>query len=137
MWRQYALLAALFAALTAIFSKLGSRGADAGAVTAARVTFILFLVWGIALWGKGLSSIRELDLSAWIWLFLSAISTGLSWYFYFKALEDGDVSRVAPLDKLSVPITILLGFLLLGEAITWKTILGGLLITIGAIVIAI
>lgn len=137
MWKQYALLAALFAALTAIFSKLGSRGADAGAVTAVRVSFVLVLVWGIALWGKGFASIRELDLPAWIWLFFSAISTGLSWFFYFKALEEGDVSRVAPLDKLSVPITILLAFLLLGEAITWKTALGGILITLGAIIIAV
>lgn len=136
MWKYYALLSALFAALTAIFSKLGVKGIDPDLATAIRVSFILILVWGIALYGGGFAKIRQLDGPAWFWLLLSALATGLSWLFYFKALQFGDVSRVAPIDKLSVPITILLAFLLLGETITWKVALGGTLITIGALILA-
>lgn len=134
MWKYYALLAAFFAALTAIFSKMGVRGIDSSLATAIRVSFILILVWGVAIFG-GARNLRGIPGNSWLFLFLSAMATGLSWLFYFKALEHGDVSRVAPLDKLSVPITILLAFLLLGEALTWKVIVGGVLISLGAIFI--
>lgn len=136
MWKYYALLSALFAALTAIFSKLGVRGVDASLATAIRVSFILVLVWGIAFSAGSLRGVRAIAGTTWLFLFLSAVATGLSWLFYFKALETGDVSKVAPLDKLSVPITILLAALLLGEGLGWKVILGGSLITLGAIVLA-
>ena len=136
MWKYYALLSALFAALTAIFSKLGVRGVDAGLATAIRVSFILFLVWGIALFDGSARGIRAIPGGTWLFLLLSAAATGLSWLFYFKALETGDVSRVAPIDKLSVPLTILLAFLLLGESLSWKVVLGGALITLGTIVLA-
>lgn len=135
MWKYYALLAALFAALTAIFSKMGVKGVNADFALAIRVSFIFILVWGIAAarhaWPAG-----DIAPRTWLFLFLSAMATGLSWLFYFKALEAGDVSRVAPLDKLSVPITIVLAFILLGEAVSWKVIIGGALISFGALIIA-
>ena len=137
MWKYYALLSALFAALTAIFSKLGVRDVDAGLATAIRVSFILVLVWGIVVFSGNGRGVRAIGGATWFFLFLSAMATGLSWLFYFKALETGDVSRVAPIDKLSVPITILLAVLLLGESLSWKVVLGGALITLGTIVLAI
>ena len=136
MWKYYALLSALFAALTAIFSKLGVRDVDAGLATAIRVSFILVLVWGIVVFSGNGRGVRAISGATWLFLFLSAMATGLSWLFYFKALETGDVSRVAPIDKLSVPITILLAVLLLGESLSWKVVLGGALITLGTIVLA-
>lgn len=134
MWKFCAFLAAFFAALTAIFSKLGVREADPDLATAIRVSFILVLVWAIALHGD-VAGIKKISPSSWLWLFLSAATTGLSWLFYFRALESGDVSRVAPIDKLSVPITILLAFLFLGEPLGWKVLLGGTLISVGALVL--
>ena len=136
MWEYYALLSAFFAALTAIFSKLGVKDVESSLATAIRVSFILILVWGIALANDSARLIHNIPKSTWIWLFLSAIATGLSWLFYFKALELGDVSKVAPIDKLSVPITILLAFIFLSEKITWQIAAGGLLITVGAIILA-
>ena len=135
MWKAYALLSAVFASLTAIFSKIGVRGVDSNLATAIRVTFILILTWGIALGtgaGKGLKTLSGHTL---LFLFLSAIATGLSWLCYFKALQLGDVSKVAPIDKLSVAITIFLAIILLGEAPTLKTILGGLCITAGSLIL--
>lgn len=133
-WKLYALLAALFAALTAVFSKLGVSGVNSNLALAIRVTFILFLTWGIVFFGAGKRALVFPATSVWLYLLLSALTTGLSWLFYFKALETGDVSRVAPLDKLSVPIAIVLAIILLGESASWKVILGGALITAGSIV---
>lgn len=133
MWKYYALLAALCAALTGIFSKLGVRDVEPAMATAIRVSFILVLVWAIALFGGSARAFKSLPLTVWLFLFLSAVTTGLSWLFYFKALEDGDVSRVAPIDKLSVPLTMLLAYFFLGEPLTWKIVLGGILITAGAL----
>lgn len=133
MWKYYAILSAICASLTAIFSKLGVRDVEPDLATAIRVSFILMLVWGIAIFGGAVRGMRFVSFNSWIFLFLSAIATGLSWLFYFKALQEGDVSRVAPIDKLSVPITILLAMLLLGEPVSWKVILGGTLITVGGL----
>lgn len=135
MWKYYALLSAFFAALTAICSKLGVKGVDSSLATAIRVAFILFLVWGIALMNGAARQLFLIPAPAWLFLFLSAITTGLSWLCYFRALEDGDVSMVAPLDKLSVPLTIILAFLFLGEPLTWQVVAGALLITCGAIIL--
>lgn len=134
MWKLYALLSALFAALTAIFAKIGVRDVDSNLATAIRTTVILFLTWGIVIFSKGISPIKHIPSGTWIFLILSGVATGLSWLFYFKALQTGDVSRVAPIDKLSVVITILLAFFILKEPLTTKTIIGGLLITAGTIV---
>lgn len=133
MWKVYALLAAVFAALTAIFSKMGVRDIDSDLATAIRVSFILVLVWGIALCSGSVQHIRTITAPSLLSLFLSAMATGLSWLFYFKALHDGDVSKVAPIDKLSVAITVFIAIIFLGEPAQAKTILGVLLITAGRI----
>lgn len=135
MWKIYALLSALFAALTALFSKSGVRNIDPDFATAIRVTFIFILVWGIAFVQDSIGNLRHLPHRDLIFLFLSAIATGLSWLFYFKALDQADVSRVAPLDKLSVPIVIILSIIFLGEPLSWKVILGGALITLGSLLL--
>ncbi len=133
MWKYYALLSALFAAFTAIFAKIGIRDISSNLATAIRTTFILLLTWGIVLFRGRLSEIRGISYHAWCFLLLSGLSTGLSWLFYFKALQSGDVSRVAPIDKLSVVITILLAFFLLKEPVNMKVVIGALLITAGSI----
>lgn len=133
MWRYYALLSALFAALTAIFAKVGVKDVNSNLATAIRTTVILLLTWGIVLLGGKFSEIRTINRHTWIFLVLSGLATGLSWLFYFKALQTGDVSRVAPIDKLSVVITILLAFFLLKEPVSAKVIIGALLITAGSL----
>ncbi len=134
MWKYYALLSALFAALTAIFAKIGVKDINSNLATAIRTTFILLLTWGIVFLGGKLNEIKEISRHTWCFLLLSGLSTGLSWLFYFKALQTGDVSRVAPIDKLSVVITILLAFFLLKEPVNTKVIIGALLITAGSII---
>ena len=135
MWKYYALLSALCASLTALFSKLGVRDINSDLATAIRVSFILVLVWGIARASGATREIREIAPRTLLFLLFSAIATGLSWLFYFKALQLGDVSKVAPVDKLSVPLTILLSIILLGESASLKTLLGGALITAGSLVL--
>ena len=135
MWKIYALLAAIFASLTAIFSKIGVRDIDSNLATAIRVSFILLLTWGIVFFTGTTREIRTISGNTLLFLFLSAIATGLSWLFYFKALQLGDVSKVAPIDKLSVAITIFLAILLLDEPVGFKTIMGGILITCGSLVL--
>lgn len=127
------MLSALFAALTAIFAKIGVRDVDSNLATAIRTTVILLLTWSIVFLTRGASAIRNITSHTWVFLVLSGLATGVSWLFYFKALQTGDVSRVAPIDKLSVVITILLAFFILKEPISPKVIAGGLLITAGSI----
>lgn len=134
MWKYYALLSAVFAALTAIFAKIGVKDVNSNLATAIRTTVILFLTWGIVFFSNRVSEIRFISRHTWCFLLLSGLATGLSWLFYFKALQTGDVSRVAPIDKLSVVITILLAFVLLKEPVSSKTIVGALLITAGSMV---
>ena len=123
MWKYYALLSAFFAALTAIFAKIGVKDINSDLVT-----------WGIVLFGNHLGEVRGIPRHAWLFLILSGAATGLSWLFYFKALQTGDVSRVAPVDKLSVVITICLSFLFLKEPVSLRVVVGALLITAGSIV---
>lgn len=135
MWQTYALLSALFAALTAIFAKIGVKDVDSNLATAIRTLVILFITWGIALATVELKQIREISSHTLLFLVLSGLATGASWLFYFKALQVGDASKVAPVDKLSVVLTMLLSFIILGEAASLKTILGGLLIAAGSLVL--
>lgn len=135
MWKYYALLSALCAALTAIFAKIGVHDIDSNLATAIRSAFILLLVWAVALFTGACRDISAIPGKTWLFLLLSAAATGCSWLFYFKALQLGDVAKVAPLDKLSVPLTIILAFLFLGEKLSWQTVWGGLLITAGSIVL--
>lgn len=135
MWKVYALLSAIFAALTAIFAKLGVKNVDSNLATAIRVGFILLLTWGIVLSSGTAKDLKNISVSTWGFLALSAIATGLSWLFYFKALQLGVVSKVAPIDKLSVPIAMILAMVFLGEPVTFKVLLGGGLITLGSLVL--
>jgi transporter family protein len=135
MWWIYALLSALFAALTAIFAKVGIKGVDTDLATAIRTVVILLIAWAIVLYkgtNQGISGLSKLN---WTFLVLSGFATGLSWIFYFKALQLGKVSQVAPVDKLSVAIAIILSVVFLGEPLTLKTGLGALLIISGTLVL--
>lgn len=134
MWKYYALLSAFFAALTAIFAKIGVKDVNSDLATAIRTTIILLITWGIVIVGNHQTEVKAISSHTWTFLILSGCATGLSWLFYFKALQIGDVSRVAPIDKLSVVITICLSFLLLKEPINAKVIIGALLITAGSLV---
>lgn len=137
MWKYYALLSAIFAALTAIFAKIGVKDINSNLATAIRTAIVMLLTWGIVLLGNHLSDIKEVSRNTWICLVLSGITTGLSWLFYFRAMQEGDVSRVAPIDKLSVVFVIILSVILLREPINAKIVIGGLLITSGCIVMLI
>ena len=137
MWKYYALLSALFAALTAIFAKIGVKDINSDLATAIRTSVILVITWGIVLFGTHMGEIKDISRHAWVFLILSGIATGLSWLFYFKALQSGEVSRVAPIDKLSVVITIFLSFFLLKEPVSLKVIIGALLITGGSVLMLI
>ncbi|MDN4029806.1 EamA family transporter [Chryseobacterium gambrini] len=136
MWFYYALLSALFAALTAIFAKMGVSNVNSNLATGIRTVIILVLVWSIVFIkgeAKDISSLSKFNL---IFLTLSGIATGLSWLFYFKALQIGKVSQVAAVDKLSVAIAIILSTLFFKEPLTFKTAIGALLIIGGTILFA-
>jgi bacterial/archaeal transporter family protein len=135
MWKYYALLSAFFAALTAKLAKVGVKGINGNVATAIRTLVILFIAWGIVIASGELKEIKELNRSNLIFLILSGIATGFSWIFYFKVLETGDVSKVAPIDKLSVAIAIGLAFIFLHEPVELKVIIGALLIVGGTIVL--
>ena len=128
MWWIYALLSAFFAALTAIFAKVGIKGVNTDLATAIRTVVILIIAWAIAFFRGGAATITSLSKQNLVFLCLSGVATGLSWVFYFKALQLGKISQVAPVDKLSVALAILLSVLFLGEALTWKNAIGALLI---------
>ena len=134
MWWIYALLSAVFAALTAIFAKIGIANVNSNLATAIRTIIILLIAWGIVLARgeqKGLSTISNRNL---IFLAISGVATGLSWIFYFKALEIGKVSQVAPVDKLSVAIALILSVIFLHETINIKTAIGAAFIIAGTLV---
>ena len=133
MWKLYAFLSAFFAALTAVFAKAGVRDVDSDLATAIRTTIILLLTWGIVIFGCHFSEVKDVSRNTWVFLIFSGLSTGLSWLFYFKAIQLGAVSRVAPIDKLSVVITILLAFLFLHEQPSLKVVIGAVLIASGSI----
>jgi transporter family protein len=135
MWWIYALLSALFAALTAIFAKIGIRDVDTNLATAIRTVIILSITWGIVLFKGSTTPIGQLTKLNWTFLVLSGCATGLSWIFYFKALQLGEVSQVAPVDKLSVALAIVLSIIFLGEPLTWKNAIGALLIICGTFVL--
>ncbi|MFT4222783.1 EamA family transporter [Dysgonomonas sp.] len=135
MWKYYAILSAIFASLTAIFAKIGIKNVDSNLATAIRTCIIFLITWGIVFVSNRVGGIKELTKINWIFLVLSGVATGLSWLFYFKALQLGDASKVAPIDKLSVVFTIFISFVILKETVSWKVILGGLLIAGGSLVI--
>ena len=135
MWWIYALLSALFAALTAIFAKIGIKGVDTDLATAIRTVVILLIAWSIVIYKGAEQGLESLTKMNWAFLALSGCATGLSWIFYFKALQLGKVSQVAPVDKLSVAIAIILSVIFLGEPLTLKTASGAALIIAGTLVL--
>ena len=135
MWWLYALLSAFFAALTAVLAKVGIKGVDTDLATAIRTVIILIIAWLIAFARGGAATMNSLTKQNLIFLSLSGVATGLSWIFYFKALQLGKVSQVAPVDKLSVAIAIILAVLFLGEALTLKNAIGAVLIISGTLVL--
>jgi transporter family protein len=135
MWWIYALLSAFFASLTAIFAKIGVTNMNANLATAIRTVIILILAWGIVFFRGEYKSIHSLSKQNLFFLIISGLATGLSWIFYFKALQTGKVSQVAPVDKLSLALTILLSVIFLGEALSWKTAVGAILIIGGTVVL--
>ncbi len=136
-WFGWVLLSAFFAALTAILAKIGVADVNPNLATAIRTTVILVLTWTLALGTSGRADWTALTSRAWIFLAASGLMTGLSWLCYFRALKLGDVAKVAPVDKLSVAIAILLAVVLLGEKIKAQEALGAALIVLGVVVMVI
>lgn len=131
-WIVWALLSALFAAATAILAKVGIAGIDSNLATAIRTSVILVFTWAIAIALGKHDAIEHISPRSWLFLVLSGIATGLSWLCYFRALQLGPASRVAPIDKLSVVLVIVFAWLFLGESLSLPKVLGGLLIAGGA-----
>ncbi len=135
LWVVYALLSALFAALTSILAKIGINGVDSNLATAIRTVVVLVMAWGLVFMTGVQKQISNIGARSWVFLVLSGIATGLSWLFYYRALQMGDASRVVPIDKSSVVISMVLAFVVLKEQLTWQSIVGGLLITAGTFVL--
>jgi transporter family protein len=134
-WAFYALLSAVFAALTAILAKIGVRNIDSNLATAVRTVVILLFAFGIVWYQGTLKQFVSVSRFTLTFLVLSGIATGLSWLFYFRALQLGQANQVAPIDKLSLIFTILLAALFLGEKLTLPIVTGGILMTVGALLI--
>lgn len=133
-WVLWALLSAFFAGLTAILAKVGVQGVDSNLATAIRTVVIVVFAWSVALFTNR-QSIASIPGRTWLFLALSGLATGLSWLCYFRALQLGEASRVAPIDKLSVVVVIALAGIFLHERLTWHQWIGGILITSGALVL--
>ncbi|MEA3210343.1 MAG: bacterial/archaeal transporter family protein [Chthoniobacter sp.] len=136
MWWFYATLSAVFAALTALLAKLGIKGVDSNLATAIRTVVILVLAWGIVFYQGTHHNLAKISRFSLWFLIASGVATGLSWLFYFKALQLGDVVRVGPIDKASLGLATLLAVLFLGEQLTWQIALGTALVILGAIIVA-
>lgn len=133
MWKLFAFLSAVFAAFTSIFAKYGMKNIDSTLATAIRTVVVLVLAWGIIFANGNIKGIKDLTAGNWLFLILSGLATGASWLCYFKAIQIGEVSRVAPIDKLSVVLTLILSCLILHEKLTIKTAIGSVLITSGTL----
>ncbi|MFN6479656.1 EamA family transporter [Nostoc sp. DedQUE07] len=136
-WWIYALLSAAFAALTTIFAKIGIENVNANLATAIRTVVILIVAWGIVFFQGNVVNISAIPQKTMIFLLLSGLSTGLSWIFYFQALQAGKASLVAPIDKSSLVLVLLFSVIFLGETLSWKIVLGTGLVVIGTLVLII
>jgi transporter family protein len=132
-WVIYAILSAVFAALVAILGKIGIKGIDSNLAVAIRTVIIVLFAWGIVLLQGNAGDLFKISRFSYIFIILSAIATGLSWLFYYKALQLGEVSRVAPIDKLSIALTLILAFIILGEKPNLGNVVGGVLVTAGVL----
>ncbi len=133
MWMVFALLSAVFAALTSILAKVGIDGVNSHLATAIRTLVVVGMSWGMVFLTHSQSGLSEISRKSWIFLILSGLATGASWLCYYYALQQGDASKVVPIDKLSVVITLVLAFIFLHEQFTWKSLLGSVLITGGTL----
>lgn len=134
MWFVFALLSAVFAALTSILAKVGIEGVNSNLATAIRTVVVLIMAWGMVFLTNAQSGITAIDKKSWLFLILSGLATGASWLCYYRALQVGDVSKVVPIDKLSVVITLVLAFVFLHESFTARSLIGAALITAGTLV---
>lgn len=134
MWLVFALLSAVFAALTSILAKVGIDGVNSNLATALRTVVVLAMAWGMVFLTNAQSGIGEISKKSWLFLILSGLATGASWLCYYKAIQIGEVSKVVPIDKLSVVITLVLAFLFLREKFTPKSLIGCVLITVGTLI---
>ena len=134
MWFVFAILSAIFAALTSILAKIGIEGVNSNLATAVRTIVVVFMAWFMVFITGNQNGIVDISKKSWIFLILSGLATGASWLCYYKALQLGEASKVVPIDKLSIVITIILAFVFLGEQITIKTLIGCTLIVAGTFV---
>lgn len=134
MWFILALLSAIFAALTSILAKVGIEGVNSNLATAIRTVVVVVMAWGMVFITNAQNGIAEISKRSWLFLALSGLATGASWLCYYKALQTGDASKVVPVDKLSVVITLILAFVFLHEQFTTKSLIGCILIGIGTLV---
>lgn len=133
MWFLFAILSALFAALTSILAKIGIEGVNSNLATAIRTVVVVAMSWGMVFLTKAQSGITEISKKSWLFLILSGLATGASWLCYYRALQIGEASKVVPIDKLSVVITLLMAFIFLHEEFTVKSIIGCTLIGVGTL----
>ncbi len=134
MWFVFALLSAVFAALTSILAKVGIEGVNSNLATAIRTLVVVVMAWGMVFLTNTQAGITEISKKSWLFLILSGLATGASWLCYYRALQIGDASKVVPVDKLSVVITLILAFVFLHEQFTLKSLIGCILITVGTLV---
>ena len=134
MWLVFALLSALFAALTSILAKVGIEGVNSNLATAIRTVVVVIMAWGMVFLTNAQGGITEIGKKSWMFLILSGLATGISWLCYYKALQMGETSKVVPIDKLSVVITLVLAFVFLHEKFTPKSLIGCILIAAGTLV---
>lgn len=134
MWMIFAVLSAVFAALTSILAKIGIEGVNSNLATAIRTIVVVIMAWGMVFLTHAQNGLAEISKKSWIFLILSGLSTGASWLCYYKALQMGDASKVVPIDKLSVVITLILAFVFLHEQFTTKSLIGCILIGAGTLI---
>ena len=134
MWFLFALLSAVFAALTSILAKVGIEGVSSNLATAIRTVVVVVMAWGMVFLTNTQGGIADISKRSWLFLILSGLATGASWLCYYKALQIGDASKVVPIDKLSVVFTLVLAFVFLHEDFTVKSAVGAILLTIGTLV---
>lgn len=134
MWFVFALLSAVFAALTSILAKVGIDGVNSNLATAIRTVVVVIMSWGMVFLTNAQGGISDISRKSWLFLILSGLATGASWLCYYKALQIGDASKVVPIDKLSVVITLVLAFVFLHEQFTFKSLMGCVLIGIGTLI---
>lgn len=137
MWFLFALLSAIFAALTSILAKIGIENVNSNLATAIRTVVVVFMAWGMVFLTHAQNGISAISRKSWLFLILSGLATGASWLCYYKALQVGEASKVVPIDKLSVVITLILAFLFLHEEFTMKSFLGCVLIGVGTLVMVV